>query len=310
MRSYPIALAITALFAAPASAQAELHPITPQAQTLIDGGAIHTPDGSWSLSPAQDGCAVQREFRLGDSHVTLVMKRLEAGMPIEFALVGGGLEPDQPLQAGFEPGRGGLAEFVYIGAASAGERDGIFFAGQPFPAGGFAAPAEAVLARDTRYFIAQNDDAAVVLRTGRTDLALDTLAQCGEEQLARLGVGPRRSLRRDAALSNPGALIPSFSAAYERAMRQRGGRLEANLPIRLVIAEDGTLAHCQAGDGLTPRLLREAVCATIRDSGELRTALDTDGEPVASTWKTDIVFRAQDRTNWPGADGRNYPARE
>ncbi len=311
MRSYPIALAITALFAASASAQAELHPIAPETQGLIDSGAIHTPDGSWSLSAAQDGCAVQREFRLGDSHITLVMKRLEGRMPVEFALVGGGFEPEERLQAGFQPGRGGLAEFVFIGSASAGEREGVFFAGQPFPAGGFAAPTQDVLARDTRYFIAQNDDGeAVVLRTGRIDLALDALQQCGMEQLARLGVDPQRDLRRDAALTNAGALIPTFSEAYGRAMRQRRGMLEGNLPIRLVIDDAGTLAHCHAGDGLTPRMLREAVCATIRDSGEFTTAMDLNGNPVASTWYTNVVFRTVGLTNWPGADGRNYPARD
>ncbi|RIV86604.1 energy transducer TonB [Aurantiacibacter zhengii] len=299
------------MFASPAAAQAELHPVTPETQALIDSEAIHMPDGSWSLTPALDGCAVQREFRLGDSHVTLVMKRLEGRMPVEFALVGGDFEPEERLQAGFLPGRGGLAEFVFIGSASAGDREGVFFAGQPFPAGGFAAPTEAVLARDTHYFIAQNDDGdAVVLRTGRIDLALDALQQCGMEQLARLGVDPQRDLRRDAALVNSGALSPTLGQAYGMAMRQRRGMLEGNLPIRLVIDDTGTLAHCHAGDGLTPRMLREAVCETIRDSGEFTTAMDVNGNPVASTLYTNIVFRTRSLTNWPGADGRNYRARD
>ena len=307
----PAIVALTAVLACPVAAQEDLHPINPDAQELIDSGAIHMPDGRWSLKEAVDGCSLQRDFLLEDNRVTLAMKRLQGGFPIEFALVGSEFEPDEPLQAGFQPGRNGLGEHRFIGAASAGDREGIFFSAQPFPRGGFGAPTESILAPDTQYFIAQNDDDdAVVLRTGRIDLALDALEECGERQLASLGVDLARpnGVSRNAVLLNAQELGADFSHAYDRVIRQQRRNVESNLHIRLVIDGDGTLAHCHAGDGLTPRALRKAVCDLVRENGEFRTALDNNGRPIADTWSTRVVFRVM--FGQPGADGRVYRERD
>ncbi|MWV26274.1 hypothetical protein [Aurantiacibacter rhizosphaerae] len=307
----PVFAVLTAVFAIPVAAQEDLHPINPEAQELIDSGAIHMPDGLWSLSEAVDGCSLQRNFLLDDNRVTLAMKRLQGGYPIEFALVGGEFEPDEPLQAGFQPGRNGLEEHRFIGAASAGDRKGVFFSAQPFPRGGFAAPAQSVLAPDTQYFIAQNDEGyAVVLRTGRIDLALDALEQCGERQLASLGVDLNRpnGISRSAVLLNADEFSDQFSRAYGRVIQQQRRNVESDLHIRLVIDGDGTLAHCHAGDGLTPRALREAVCDMVRKNGEFRTALDNNGQPIADTWSTRVAFRIM--MDQPGADGTIHRARD
>lgn len=317
MRKSEICLAAMAgligLFPISAMAQDDLHPLLPETQALIDSGKIHLPEAQWSLTPAPDGCSVQRNFTLDEDRITLVMKRLQGKMPVEFALVGGGFEPDENLQAEFEPGRSGLAQYEYIGSASAGERVGIFFSGQPFPNGGFAAPTEDVLSRNTRYFIAQNDDSdAIVLRTGRIDLALDALEECGRQQLAQLGVDLTRqqTLKRGAVLLNTEELIRPMSHAYGMEMRDQRRTLEGVLRIRLVIDEDGTLAHCHAGDGLTPRALREAVCSIIGENGEFQVALDSDGKPVTDYWITNVVFEARQMENWPGADGTVHRTRD
>ncbi len=305
------AAAVSAQVQVPAESRSDVE-VSPSAQGLIDAGAIHTPRAQWSLREAVDGCSVQREFYLEDDHVTFSMKRLQAGYPIEYALIGGDFDPEDGLQAGFVPGTG-LADFRRAGSASAGEREGVFFAGPVFTMAPDHYVREESFTPETRYFVAQDrDDQAVVLRTGPIDQALQALEDCGIEQLAQLGVdaAEQNQLRSRATITNSAALAQPISREYGNMMRDVRRTVDGILHIRVVIDDGGELAHCHAGDGLTPRALRDAVCDIIREHGKFRPAVGRDGQPKTDFWSTRIIFQPRPLESWPGADGRNYPARD
>ena len=303
-----LAISVVTALSAPLAAQENNIPVSPVALALIDEERIHTPQAAWSLTSAGDGCSVQREFMLDGNHITFVMKRLQPGMPLEYALVGGGFDPEEELQAGFVPGTG-LANFSRIGTASAGNRDGVFFAGPAFPRVDGHYADELSLSTATRYFVVQDgDDHAVVLRTGAVRMAIDALTQCADEQLAALGVRPRGASEggQPLRLLNATEIGTMISRPYSRLARVR--KVSGEMPIRVVVNGSGTMVDCQAGDGLIPRALREEVCTIMREQGEYEIAVDGDGQTVVGVFFTNIIFSSLGMT--PGADGRVYRERD
>ena len=299
------AVALSAAAVSPAFAQTDIEVIlvSPEAQALIDAEDVYLPEAQWSLSPSPAGCLVQRHFAYDNHRITLAIKRLQPDLPIQYALVGSSFEIDERLQAGFTPGSG-LTEIDRIGSATLGERDGLFFAARTFPRTPDGFPDESALAPDTQFFVAQDlRGDAVVLRTGRIDLALSALEACAANELAALGVDleSRRTFTRYANLLNIGDLMTPLEAAYNRSLRNH--RSGGTLQIRVVIDPAGRVTHCHAGDDLTPRTLREDACEAVRQNGSFQTALNAQGEPVADYSLQTIVFQAPQRYYEPGADG-------
>ena len=295
----------------PTHAQSIPETIAPsaEAQSLLDSDRLYRPDAQWRRTASPAGCSVQREFDLDGERITLAMRRLQPGMPIQYALIGGDFEAGENLEAGFVPGSG-LWRFERLGEATIGEREGVFFAGPAFPPQSDVSESESELGRSVEFFVAQNRKGdAVALRTGRIDLALSALEECAADELGKLGVNVEavHTFSRQPRLSNTPDLMNPLERAYGHYLQNR--LTEGTLRIRMVIDQDGVVKHCHAGDDLTPLALREAVCDVMREKGEFESALDAAGAPTTGYMFQTIRFATPSPWYYPGADGTVWKRR-
>lgn len=298
MKTYHIiaapVVAWTMALAGPAAAQTypNIVPVSEEAQAMIETEAFYLPEGQWSLIPDTDGCSLQRHFTRGGERITLAMKQLEAGMPVQYALIGAGLNEREPFDMGFVPGTG-LAHITRIGEASLGERDGVYFGGQVFPRGEGETVDDAGLAPQTQVFVIQSEDhAPMVLRTGPVHLAMNALAECGRRNLESFGVDTReRQLSQQVQFNNFDEVSAHMSVAYPASARRAG--LQGPINIRVIVDDTGKVTHCHAGDQLTARALRETACDVMREKGDFAPARDATGGPVTAAFRTRIIFYMQ-----------------
>ena len=286
----PLVLATAAL---PAHAQTypDIVETSEDAQALIAAEEAYLPDGDWRLRRSLDGCSVRRDFTLGEEHVSLTLRRLQPGMPIQYALMGSEFTGEEQIDAGFVPGSG-LAQYTRLVFASMGEREGFVFAGQPFPVPqGETRPDERALGTLTEYFVVQGDEAdPIVLRTGPVNPALNALAQCSTDNLTELGVDTRGlgSLLRRASLQNTDEIGAHLQAAYPGNARRDGQ--QGPVLTRVIVDSSGQVTHCHVASYMTARRLREAACETLRDHGVFEPALNFRGEPTTDFFVMNVIF--------------------
>ncbi|WP_340588160.1 energy transducer TonB [Erythrobacter alti] len=289
-----LGLALVALVpSVPTAAQTypEIVELSPEARALIGDESFHLPQSEWRLSSSNEGCSVRRDFKLGDNTVTFVMRRLQPGLPVQYAIIGSEFSVDEPVEAGFIPGSG-LARYTRLANASFGERDGFVYAGFPYPvAQGETAADEYALAPGSRYYVIQGEDAdPIVLRTGAIDQALSSLTDCAVEGLIAMGVdlrGPGAPTRQPGLL-NDEIIDARLRVAYPGSA-VRDGR-QGPVLLRLIVDPEGEVTYCHVASYLTARVLRDTACATLREYGELEPASDRDGNPTTGFFVQRVIF--------------------
>lgn len=298
-----LALALAAAVPTQAQTYPEIVEASEEAQAMIAAGDAYLPQADWRLSSSQNGCSVRRDFALGEERVTISMRRLQPGMPIQYAVFGTEFSEDEPIEAGFVPGSG-LARYTRIARASIGERVGFVYAGNPFPSPqGETRPDERALGPMAEFYVLQGEEAdPIVLRTGPMNSALESLADCATENLAELGVDVRGigSFLRRASLQNPEEIDAHLSVAYPGAAAREGR--QGPVLTRVIIDPAGQVTHCHVASYLTARNLREAACETLRDRGQFQPALDFSGQPTTDLYVTRVIFSLEGRS-WPNANG-------
>lgn len=298
-------LALAAAFPAHAQTYPDIVETSEETQALIAAEEAYLPQGDWRLRSSQHGCSVRRDFTLGDERVTLSMRRLQPGMPIQYALFGTEFSAGEPVEAGFVPGSG-LARYTRLSRASIGERDGFVYAGFPFPSPqGESRPDERALSPMAEFYVIQGEEAdPIILRTGPMRGPLNNLAECATDNLVELGVdvGALGSMLRRSSLQNVQEVSAHLGASYPRAARRDGQ--QGPVLIRVIVGPDGSVMHCHVASYLTARALREAACEVMRDHGEFEPALDFSDEPAADVYVERIIFSLQSMS-WPNSDGTN-----
>lgn len=287
------AAAISLAWAVPAAAQTypDIVELSPEAQAMIDAEEFHLPQSNWRLRPSESGCSVRREFARGDDHVTFIMRRLQPGMPVQYALFGTEFSVDEPVEAGFTPGTG-LARYTRLADASIGQREGFVYAGHPFPVPeGESRADERALAPEAQFYVVQGEESEpVVLRTGPIGNALDRLADCAAQGLTDLGVDVqgRSAAVQSPRLLNHDALYARLRVAYPGGAI-RDGR-QGPILVRAIVNPAGDVTHCHVASYLTARALREAACETMLEYAEFEPALDASGEPTTGYHVQRIIF--------------------
>ena len=287
--SFSIATALGVLFSASAHAQfnPDIVKLADETRELIDLGRVHMPDGQWSLSRSDDGCAVRRTFRLDNDEVVLSINRLQPGLPVQYALFGTRLNVRDTVQGGFTPGSG-LAHFTRLASATLGERRGITFAGQPFPTGSEERADERALAPEVRYFVVQGSEDPIVLRTGPVHRALNALADCAAEQLASYGV----PLDRLGERSRPVELLNNEE--FEAHLRASfPARVQGPVEIRAIVDGEGRVTHCHVATHISAQSLRETACSVTQKHARFEPALDGAGQPMTDFYISRIIFWSQ-----------------
>lgn len=283
---------LAAATAVPVTAQSnpDVVEVSAAAQQRIDAEELHLPAGEWRLTGAGSGCAVTRDFVRDGSRIALSLRRLQPGLPVQYALIGSGFSEEEPVEAGFVPGTG-LARYTRLAGARIGAREGFVFAGNPFPRGEGSEPDEDVLAPRTQDFVIQGEESApIVLHTGSIEQPLETLSQCAIRHLESQGVdvAARGSYSRRPSVTNDAHLQAALRVAYPGgAIRDRR---QGPVWVRVIVGPDGAVTGCDVGSHLTARVLREAACNTIRDTAEHQPALDGAGLPVTDFYLTQVIF--------------------
>lgn len=292
-----LGVALLAGVSSPATAQTypDIVEISDEARTAIASENVYQPTADWRLTSSNAGCSVRRNFVLGDERVTFVMRRLQPGLQVQYALFGTEFSEDEPIEAGFVPGIG-LARHTRLAGASIGEREGFVYAGQPFPVEqGEDAANEPQLASATQFYVVQGEESdPIVLTTGAMDAPLRMLADCAVEGLINMGVELRGngSFLRRASMLNPEEIDAHLSASYPGAARRDGQ--QGPVMTRVIIDPSGRVTHCHVASYLTARRLREAACEVLSEHGEFEPALNFSGQPTTDYHITNVIFYLRD----------------
>jgi len=278
---------------APAAAQTypDIVELSPEAGALIADEAFYLPQSDWRLRRSDAGCSVRRDFALGDERITFIMRRLQPGLPVQYALFGTEFSVDEPVEAGFIPGSG-IARYTRLAEASIGGRDGFVYAGLPFPVPqGESRANESSLTPEAQFYVIQGEESdPIVLRTGPMGNVLNMLAECAIEGLINLGVDMRgpNAPAQSPRLMNNDEFHARLRVAYPGGA-VRDGR-QGPVLVRAIVGPDGTVTHCHIASYLTARVLREAACETMREYGEFEPALDNNGDPTTGYHLQRIIF--------------------
>jgi len=276
---------------------------------------VLAPSSQWHLHYADDSCRMIRLFGEGDDEFAFVFERYEPGDSF-FMLVGGKpLRTSQHLDTIFRFGPDG---YEYDGPL----QDGEF--GDHSPAlmvGGmylFAPPDADIehpsdneqfdlesIAQDTDVFgqefsaaqeatiswleIRQGRARPIRLKLGSMGPPMEAMRKCTDELLTHWGIDleAHRGLTR--------AVVPKESPArwvqsrdYPRNLLSSGA--QGLVQFRLSVGADGKPTQCHIQQSTRPEGFDKAVCDALMRRARFEPALDAQGRPIASYWRSRVRF--------------------
>ena len=257
---------------------------------LEDEGHVEAfqPQGQWRLTTLADGCSVTRDFVRGEDKVTLSIKRIHPGAAVRFSIIGAPItRGSTSLKAGFMPSDS-LPRFEQVGTARIGDRDGVVFAGPLLPrqANG------AYLASDqtTDFVVVDPRDVRTVLHTRAIDQAEAALDSCIFEKLRSFGVKleDQQRIVRHTRPDN----FADWAAKMQREYPAEALRTNTagSVAMRLMIDEQGRVAHCHVGNFLAAEVLRTAACNAMIEHARYEPAIDEDGNPVVDVVMQEVRY--------------------
>lgn len=285
MRRISVALALGALLAAPVAARAEI---------------VATPVGPWQASFDAGLCRIERTFEVAGQPHLLILEQNAPGPGLSMALAGAsltGLQGAAPVRLAFDAGgqtlewrarvepNGRFGQVAILnGLAPVARREGA-----PRP---FARLDADLFAAMDRVTLAQGD-VAVTFATGPLGDAARVLNECTAQVLRSWGLDPERqyALQRLAFPEEPRPLARKMLQIL-RSRDLRSGPFEA----AALIDETGAATACKVLPGFGSGALDDAACKAMMKARYLP-ALDGEGKPVASYWRTRVAYDVLDTEN-------------
>jgi Gram-negative bacterial TonB protein C-terminal len=129
----------------------------------------------------------------------------------------------------------------------------------------------------------------VILETGSLRKPIETLDKCVDDLLTRWGIDVEKHKTRKQApvpTENPGRWILSYD--YPLDMLNAGQ--PALVEFRLNVGTDGKPTGCHIQATTRPKEFDDAVCKSLMRRAEFQPALDADGKPLASYWRSRVRF--------------------
>jgi TonB family protein len=258
------------------------------------------PSSAWNVNYGGDGCRLVRSFGTGEDIVFLIFDRFAPGQGFKLILAGKQFSSTSgKAQVRFGPSEaeqsldflaGDLGErrpaFIFRGTnnvdgAQGKLNDGDWAPPEPIPAERFAAIRQLTIGRPLRH--------PLVLEIGSMKGSFAALDKCIDNLLVTWGIDPAVNAtlsRRPRPKNNPGRWITNED--YPSAARWRGA--QGMVEFRLSVDATGKPSACYIQQSPRPPEFDAAVCNAMKRRASFDPALDKDGKPVASFFKSSVLF--------------------
>lgn len=273
------------------------------APALAAPTTVATPVSTWQASFEDGLCRMERSFEAGGQPHLLILEQNSPGSGFGLAMAGpslSALTSDKPLRLSFardddgferrtmiEPNDqfGHVAVFtgIWIGSSEGPDDD----ASKPSNRSRIDPDAAA---RANQIAVSQGD-AGVIFDTGALADAALVLNECTAQIARTWGLDPevQYGLVQRAFPADPKALAQKMQKSYPRgaARALRSGPLEA----AALVDSNGAVTDCKIIVPTGYDDLDQAACEVMTQA-RYTPALDANGRPVASYWKTRVTFLA------------------
>jgi len=118
---------------------------------------------------------------------------------------------------------------------------------------------------------------------------VQALLTCTEELLTHWGIdvpAHRKLKQRPKPKNNPGSWLKPSD--YPRDLVAKGA--EGIVKFRLMVEETGKVSSCHVQQSTRPAGFDKAVCDTIGRRARFEPALDSEGRPIKSYWRSSARF--------------------
>ncbi len=130
----------------------------------------------------------------------------------------------------------------------------------------------------------------VLLNTGPLDEAFAVLNDCAANLITEWGLDleEHKTMTRAAQWTNQAKVVRRIIDNYPRTAFNRGE--QGIMQMRVNIDESGAVTQCTIGKATDTQYLNSPACGPMQQA-EFEPALDKDGKPMASYYRTNIIYR-------------------
>lgn len=267
---------------------------------------------NWALDYSEDSCRVGRFFGEGEERTLLQMTQFEPDHTFMLAIAGGGLGkkvnagrakvqfgPVHPPRDGSRPADGDIGDY----------KPGLIFSTMAVRGTETTEPSrkasdqERIANFQPSDPITLEDEAKVEwieisvdskprlrLQTGSMGELFTALNTCSEELLLHWGLDVERHRTissKPVPTKSPGQWITA-NAYPDRAL-MRGE--QAIIYFRLMVDADGQPESCHIQQSGYSKEFDEAVCGSLMKNARFKPALDAEGKPMKSYFRTTVIFK-------------------
>lgn len=253
------------------------------------------PSSKWVLRYEDDSCRLVRLFGEGDDKMMLVLTRFGPTARFRMTLAG---EPvnihsdTRPLRVQF-----GAHEEEQRVAYALGEAGGLpaLIAVKPVRIDGVTKPTKANRLNKKRYAAVEfmkvrvGQKRPVILETGSLERPIGAMRTCVSQMMTGWGIDVERHKNRTQGARPIGDAKNWIRGAdYPRDMLKQ--RQPALINFRLSVDETGRASACHIQQTTRPQEFDDAVCNALLKRAMFTPALDVDGKPMASYWRSQVRF--------------------
>ena len=257
------------------------------------------PASAWHLDFADESCRLVRIFGSGERETTFYLERFGPEGAANL-LVSSDLFKTSRLDAG-----NAVAARVKFGPNEK-ERDTAFLIGQFNNKPALVSTAAKLADEESGIDIAAVRTMAIEwasiqvpgqrelrLQTGPMDAPLLALRGCVDDLLGEWGI----DAKSHANLRRPVTPIGSIGewlkvTDYKRKLRNAGA--QGYFPFRMIVGSDGTAQSCVIQQTVGTPALADEVCATLMRRARFEPALDAQGKPILSYFRSSVRFEIAD----------------
>lgn len=272
------------------------------------------PSSHWNLDYADDSCRLARIFGEGDDKVAFYIERYEPGDRFFLMVAGEPLNGSTRANAKFSFGpngkeREGTGEMGAFGAYAPAlfesnmalmplsDDNEDYNALKSFDAEEIAADTD-VLGQELSSAqeasiewldIQRRSKRAVRLALGSMGEPMNAMRTCSQQLLTDWGIdvdAHKGLTRRVTPTRNPGRWMSPSD--YPTGLLRKG--MQGLVQVRISVGTDGKPTQCHIQKSTRPQGFDDAVCDALMRKARFDPALDKDGKPLASYWRTSVRF--------------------
>ena len=263
------------------------------------------PSSTWLVDYGDDKCRLARMFGTGDAETMFMVERYSPSDDLFTAIGGKPLADIDAAQAHLAFGPDGFVTKYPPSPGKLGERPALTatMALYPWPDSdkddedetGPADLFEQVItpeqeARVTWFEVTAKGRQTVRLELGSMAKPMAALRTCTQELVHHWGidVDAHRTLsRRATPKGNVGNWVTWHDYPTDLLNKGEQGLVQ----FRVVVAADGKATQCLVQESTRPLGFDKAVCAALMRRAKFEPALDKDGKPIVSFWRSSVRFQ-------------------